>query len=247
MAGFIKLYRKVIDNDIWNDKPFARGQAWIDLIFRANFEDVNLQFGNQIIPLKRGQFITSILKLSDDWGWSRHKVNDYLVLLKKTAMIDFKTDNKKTLITIVKYGVYNDKYDNEGQQKDNKRTTKGQQKDTDNNTKESKEGNNIENKFSMTETQTTKFKKFNDWINEHTPDVRKMKKQVTEKQFVTLIGEMPYKNKFNPDGSEAMQPGVPVEAVRDILKDIENKPAYRKDFESVFYCITRWHFKNVKK
>ena len=71
--GYILLYRDICTNWIWEDKPFSKGQAFIDLILRANHNDNSVLFGNQIIEVKRGEFITSIAKLSDAWGWSRHK------------------------------------------------------------------------------------------------------------------------------------------------------------------------------
>ena len=34
--GWISIHRKIQDNLIWNDKPFNRGAAWIDLLLLAN-------------------------------------------------------------------------------------------------------------------------------------------------------------------------------------------------------------------
>ncbi|MGU8794126.1 hypothetical protein ACV3TA_17180, partial [Clostridium perfringens] len=43
---------------------------------------------------------------SDAWGWSTTKVKKFLELLEKENMITVKSDNKKTLVTIENYGVY---------------------------------------------------------------------------------------------------------------------------------------------
>jgi len=123
--GWIKVNRKLLDHKMWNTKPFSKGQAWMELILLANYEDKEVLIGNQIIEIKRGQFITSILKLSKRWGWSRHKISDFFLVLKQDAMSDIKRTTKYALITIVNY----DLYQSLECEKDNKRTTKGQQKD----------------------------------------------------------------------------------------------------------------------
>ena len=27
--GWVKVYREIMENDLWEDKPFARGHAWL--------------------------------------------------------------------------------------------------------------------------------------------------------------------------------------------------------------------------
>lgn len=127
--GYILLYRDISANWIWEDKPFSKGQAFIDLILRANHNDNNVLFGNQIIEVKRGEFITSIAKLSDVWGWSRHKTKSFLNLLADNQMISHKTDNKKTAVKVLNYDVYQNFKNAKGQQKIRSGTSKNYQKD----------------------------------------------------------------------------------------------------------------------
>lgn len=37
-TGWIKLHRKITDHWLWEDKPFARGQAMIDLLILAGYQ-----------------------------------------------------------------------------------------------------------------------------------------------------------------------------------------------------------------
>lgn len=37
-SGWVKLYRKLMDNPIWLEERFTKGQAWVDLIMLSNFE-----------------------------------------------------------------------------------------------------------------------------------------------------------------------------------------------------------------
>ena len=107
--GYIKLYRSVRDNWIWDDKPFSRGQAWIDIILLANHKDTKLIFNGNLITVKRGTYITSIRKLADKWGWSRDKTAKFLNELEKDGMIAKNSDRYRTLLTVEKYSVYQDK------------------------------------------------------------------------------------------------------------------------------------------
>ena len=63
-------------------------------------------FNGELIEVKRGSKITSLRQLSDRWKWSTNKVKKYLEQLQKDGMINYKSDNKKTLLTIENYEVY---------------------------------------------------------------------------------------------------------------------------------------------
>ena len=104
--GYIKLYRELQDCWIWKGELFTRGQAWVDLLLMANHKDTKIPFGDHLEIVARGQFITSISKLSDKWGWSFNTVKRFLNLLESDNMLTRKSDNSKTLITIVNYGIY---------------------------------------------------------------------------------------------------------------------------------------------
>nr|DAL53417.1 MAG TPA_asm: replisome organizer [Caudoviricetes sp.] len=106
--GWICIHRKIQDNIIWNDKPFNRGAAWIDLLMLANHEDKKIIFNGSVIEVKRGEKITSLRKLSERWGWSITKVKKFLNLLSDEKMINYKSDSKKTVYNIVNYEVYQD-------------------------------------------------------------------------------------------------------------------------------------------
>ena len=104
--GWVPIYRKIQDNHLWEDKPFAKGQAWIDMLLLANHEDKKVVLGNEIIEVKCGSFISSIEKLKLRWGWSNTKVTNFLKLLENDGMLVRKSDTKKTVITLVNYEVY---------------------------------------------------------------------------------------------------------------------------------------------
>lgn len=132
--GYISLYRSIQSNFIWNDKPFARGQAWIDLLLRASYEERSFIFNEQIIKLDVGELITSIQQLADAWGWSRGKVRRFLKCLKDDSMVSYQTDTHKTIIKVLNFNDFQDckksKRTTNGQPTDSQKTANGQPTDT---------------------------------------------------------------------------------------------------------------------
>ena len=131
--GWMPIYRRLQDHWLWQDKPFAKGQAWLDLLLLASHNENEFLFGNQIVKNEIGSFITSELKLMERWGWSKTKVRAFLKLLQDEQMIVKKSDNKKTTITIVNYSIYGNYETAKELQKNNNKTSKKLQKDTINN------------------------------------------------------------------------------------------------------------------
>lgn len=108
MAGWQKVYRDIQKHWLWEDKPFSRGQAFIDLILLVNHQDSKVLIDGELIEVKRGSKVTSLRKLGEAWGWSSKKVKKFLEQLEKDNMISYKSDNKKTVVTIENYSVYQD-------------------------------------------------------------------------------------------------------------------------------------------
>ena len=110
--GWIKIHRKLLSCDIWdNDQPFDMRSAWVDLILLANHRDVEMLFDYEPLTIKRGQYLTSVRKLGARWSWSKNRTLKYLRLLENLKMIERESSSKRTLITIVNYGVYQDVWD----------------------------------------------------------------------------------------------------------------------------------------
>jgi len=146
MAGFIKLYRKITENWVWDDRPYSRGQAWVDLLLCANHSQVEISIDGMPFDIERGERYTSEVKLADRWGWSRKKVHVFLSRLEMDKMLTTKRHNKGTVVTIINYSVYNDYGTAEEQQKSSKRTAEEQQKHTNKNEK------NIDTKINLPES-----------------------------------------------------------------------------------------------
>ena len=139
MQGWVQIHRDLLDNELWSDKPFTKGQAWVDLLLLANHRDKNALLGNCTELVERGSLITSELKLMESWGWGRKKVKLFLNFLESQKMIERNANNKRTAITIVNYGFYQDCDLEKEQQKNIKGTAKEQRMDSTGTAKEHKQ------------------------------------------------------------------------------------------------------------
>lgn len=156
MKGWVKLHRKIQDNDFWTCEKFTRGQAWVDLILLCNHQDSFYYKRGVKIDVKRGQLGRSIVELSDRWSWSRNKVTKFLNDLEKEQQIKQQKTNITMIITVLNYDLYQNeepKGQQIEQQKGSKRAAKGQQKDT------YKNDNNSNNEYNDEEVIKPKPKK----------------------------------------------------------------------------------------
>ena len=103
MYGYIKLHRRLMENPIWTSEPFTRGQAWVDLILKANAQPGYVRKHGSRINLERGDVGYSIKELSRQWGWSESKTRRYLKELEDDGMVTLKKTNVSCTITLLNY------------------------------------------------------------------------------------------------------------------------------------------------
>lgn len=102
--GWINLHRCIQEHWIWQDAH--RFKWWVDLLLRASHKDTKVLFDGSLIECKRGQFITSLGKLAEEWMVSRDTVRRFLDALENDTMITRKSTHKMTQITICNYDSY---------------------------------------------------------------------------------------------------------------------------------------------
>ncbi len=108
--GFIKLYRKIQDNFLWQEnRTFSKAEAWIDILMeiRHDPDPTTVLIGMTPYQCHRGESIKSSLTWSKRWGWSTGKVRRFLQMLKECGMIDIETDTKTTRIKVLNFDIYN--------------------------------------------------------------------------------------------------------------------------------------------
>lgn len=122
MGGWVKTHRSLFEHEIWLEKPFSKGQAWVDLWGNANHTPDFFMKRGQRVDIARGQIGWSQIKMQKRWGWSQNKVKRFLLRLKDERMVDFNTDDLTkhltTVVTICNYKKYQDKQKEANEQTD---------------------------------------------------------------------------------------------------------------------------------
>lgn len=118
--GFVKFDRKMTEWEWYRDVPTK--VLFIHCIFRANWRTSQSK-GTKI---SRGQFVTSLAKLSEETGLSIQQTRTALEHLKLTNELTVETNSKGRIITVNNYSLYQDvaKRATSKQQTDNKRDNK---------------------------------------------------------------------------------------------------------------------------
>jgi len=127
--GWIKLHRKIQDNELWLSEKFTKSQAWIDMLLLANHKK-NMFFlrGNEV-HVERGQIARSEQSLARRWRWSREKVRRFLSFLKTRQQIEQQKSNVINIITIKNYDEYQSNETTEKQQKNTNKNVKKKKKE----------------------------------------------------------------------------------------------------------------------
>ena len=151
-GSFIKLDRGLKKNSLWLERPFSKGQAWVDLLLLAQGIDKDVEYRGKIQKMKPGVVYTSILYLADRWGWYRSKVYRFLENLIDLGMVEIqgwtRNDTSKrtqnstrnsttngTIISIVNWASYqDDSTNNSTKNRTPNSTTKRTRNDTHNRT-----------------------------------------------------------------------------------------------------------------
>ena len=109
MGGWIKLHRKVLDNEIWCDVTVFR--LFTLLMLKATHQEMKVRGQT----LKRGQYVRSYSKLAEDLSYkegrglktmSKSTVMRAVKKLVGAGMLDVSETDYGTLFTIVNYDVY---------------------------------------------------------------------------------------------------------------------------------------------
>ncbi len=132
MSGWIKIHRKFLDWQ-WFEKSEAV-HLFLYLLLKANHKDSQWQG----IDIKRGQFVSSLGKISAETGISIQTIRTLLNKFEKTNEIIVKSTNKNSLITICKYDCYQDENEETNKQLTNKQQTTNKQLTTNKNDKKEK-------------------------------------------------------------------------------------------------------------
>lgn len=195
MEGWIKVHRKLVDWEWYNDINVK--VVFLHLLLTANHKEK--QWKGQTIL--RGQKLTSIEHLADDVGLTIQQTRTALKKLKSTHEITIKTTNKNTLITIEKFNNYqfeidednkqNNKHFNNlitnNQQTNNKQITTNKNEKNDNNDNIKKEKNKKRKTFEEVLTENNCSEELEITVRDFMDMRKTIKKPMTSKALELLF------------------------------------------------------------
>lgn len=127
--GYIKLHRKIWDNEFLNaEERFNRMSAWIWILTHVNYKDGSFMKNGLLIHVRRGQMFASFVHLAAVWGWDRKTVRRFLGTLETEKMITVTGHQKGHLITVLNYNKYQTSGDSEKFEGTTEWTTEGTRK-----------------------------------------------------------------------------------------------------------------------
>lgn len=226
--GFIALQRKVLEWEWYNDIPTKT--LFIHILLKANFKDKKWQ-GHLV---KRGELITGRKQLSQETGLSEQQTKTALKKLQSTNEITIKATNRFSIITLVNYGLYQDKKEDTNQQNnqpEEQQTTNNQPTDNQQATTTKNENNNNNDN----NNKKTKAKKdffdldIPDYVNKETLkdyiDNRKaLKTPVTKFSFKRLITTIKELKEQGQDVNKCLDEAI-LRNWKTLYPSKENKPS----------------------
>jgi len=100
--GWVKLHRGILEWEWYDDINTSR--LFLHLLIIANHKDKNWRG----ILIKKGQKLTSQIKLADETGLTRQQVRTSLEKLKSTNDITITTSSQSTVVSVVNWDKYQD-------------------------------------------------------------------------------------------------------------------------------------------
>lgn len=195
MDGWIKLHRKLLDNPIVC-KDAEHMAVWIYLLLHAAHEEKAAVFKGEKIILQPGQLITGRLKIAETLHINESKVKRILTAFKSDQQIDQQTTNKNSLITVLRWHVYQKSDQQNDQPMTSKRPASDQQLTTNKN------------------KRTKELKKEKEYIVEQSPTVAVRVPAVGEEVKRSLTVDVPV-----PAVKDGEKAEYPYKAIVDYLNE----------------------------
>ena len=176
---WIKLYRKIMKSPIWENEKALK--IWIWCLLKATHEEREQLVGQQIVKLKKGQFIFGRRKAAEELKMTESLCYKHMTLLRNLKMISIKSNNKFSVISIENWENYQATISKAKQQSNNRVTTKEQQSNTNKNVKNV---NNVKNIYSDCSEELKKA--LDDFVEMR----KKIKSPLTEKAMQLAFNKL---------------------------------------------------------
>lgn len=125
MEGYIFVHRKIMDSPVFSDPWLFK--IWMWCLFKAVYTPQRVSIGSDIVCLERGQFIYGRKKAVCELSGTKCEISESafyrrMKILEKNGSILQKTNSRYTLVTVVKYDIYQPFFKTRRQNEDNMKT-----------------------------------------------------------------------------------------------------------------------------
>src|SRR3990167_8233639 len=124
--GWIKLYRKLLDNPISRRPHYL--SLWVHLLLMATHKEHSFIWNNKKIIIAPGQVLTGRTALKNQTGIASSTIEKILNFFEKEQQIEQQKTTKWRLITIIKWEESQKKDSKSNNNEDNRGTTEEQQR-----------------------------------------------------------------------------------------------------------------------
>jgi len=102
--GYVKLWRKSLDNDLIRHSQAWQLMTWA--LLKAAHNKREIIVGSTIMELEPGQLVFSRISLAHELNTTERKIRTALDILKKCKFLTVQATSKFSIITIIKWDIY---------------------------------------------------------------------------------------------------------------------------------------------
>ncbi|MDA1053001.1 MAG: hypothetical protein O3C40_21315 [Planctomycetota bacterium] len=160
-AGFVLLYRKLLDSPVFANEGLLK--VWIWCLLRASYTrrywSVPTGRGQTTVEILPGQFIFGRKTAADELGMKASTVHDRMRRLEQLGCIRMKPNSHYTIVTVVNWGLYQGAGVEPQQATDNEATSIRQPSDTNNNGNQVRRARSLDGAIDLSFEEEAEFKR----------------------------------------------------------------------------------------
>lgn len=104
MNGWVKLHRQLRQSAVFDNPKLLK--VWVWILLKATHKERQQVVGRRTVTLQPGQFIFGRNAAATELGMSPSTVRGYMKVLADMGNVTLKPDNKYTLVSVDKWGLY---------------------------------------------------------------------------------------------------------------------------------------------
>jgi hypothetical protein len=106
-SGWVKFYRSITKHWLWpKQRALTKLEAWMLILLETNHEPERFNIGFSVYECQRGEKLYSLDTWAKMFNWNKSKVRRFFAMLQKDKMIELKSEQKTTRLTVCNYDIY---------------------------------------------------------------------------------------------------------------------------------------------